>query len=295
MPIAAFTDALTRKDEACTDEPDKSLDHELPPDVDLDDLGVDEGPMHSIPHLVAEKRTSTDLARLRAKIKALADQNTQTLIVKIETQADPLILWELHLELDRRGIPPAQRWPVNSCGTAQSRFITVLADLHWLVTRYSSHAPPSMFRNWLGLFKLAPGSDAWLTKAYFLYKNLSQTNLARSGTRAMALTPRQRQNLMAFPTAAMWKRRQQLETDKHVETHQALYSEAMANPYRARAFNPEHAANRRATLWRVFVLSDFSPTETTRNWKLVTGESVTRQAITKQITTIKTALKKHCS
>ena len=293
MPTAPLTDALTDKDETFPEELDKPRGHGLPPGVDPDDLGIDEGPLHPIPHLAAEKRTSDDLARLRAKMKALAGQETRTLILKIETQPHPLILWALHLELNRRGIPPAQRWPVNMFGTAQSRFITALADLYWLVRQFPRHAPPSMSADWRELFTLPPASDAWHTKAFFLYKKLNQTDLSRSGTRAMALTPKQRQNLMAFPTAAMRRSRHQLGADEHEETHQVLHSAALTNRYRAKAFNPLQAANHRATLWRVHVLSDFSPTETTRNWKLMTGENLTRQAITKQITTIETALKRH--
>ena len=295
MPTAPFTDALTDKDETFPKKPDKLLEHERPRGVDLDDLSVDDGLVHSILYLITErrKRTSDEWAHLKVKLTTLAKLDTRRLIEEIETQADPLILWILHLTLNERGVPPAQRWPVNMFGTAQSRFITVLADLHWLVKRHPKHAPPSMSTGWQELFKLVPERSAWHTTAHLLYKKLSQPNISSSGARAIALTPSQRQNMMAFPTAAMRRSRQQLGADEHEKTHQALHSAAIANRYKAKAFNPLQAANHRSTLWRVYVLSDCSLTETTKNWKLITGEDLTRQAITKQITTIKTALKRH--
>jgi hypothetical protein len=289
-------DPLTWRDGACLEEKGKPpTSAPLPPDVDLDDLGAGSAQVHSIARLTLEKGTGDDLTRFQAKVNALAGQETQILILRLETQTDPLVLWELHRELDRRGIPPAQRWPANR-DTLQAEFIAVLADLFWLATRYPDQALQPVFKNWLPLFKLPPDSEAWQTKAYFFYRNLSTTNRARHATKALALTKGQRQQLLMFPTAPMLeKRRRYLGQDRAGAIRQALHSEAVANPYKAKASDPEKDAGGRETLWRVFVLSGYNPTETTRVYQLITGsDGMTRQGISKRIATIKKALKKHC-
>lgn len=280
------------RDGACLDDTapghTPSVDLE---DIDLDDLAAPaESPICSISRLAAEKATSIDSSRFQRLFDALATQDTQTLILRIESASDPLLLWEIHRELDGRGIEPCLRWPQNN-SSAQMRLVTVMADLYWFTTRHPDHTPA--FVNWQGLFKLPPGSDAWLDKAFYLWRNMPKDNLSRYGAKALALPPAHRQVLMMFPTATMVNRqRRQLEADRFAEIRATIYSAAEANKYKSRTCKTEALANHRARLWRVFVLLDSSPEATAKAWGRLTGETLIRQTVSKQIAIVKTALKK---
>lgn len=291
-------DALPWRLGACLD--DTAPDHTPAPDpddagsagLDLDALAPPaERPAHSIPHLRSLKRPGGDLDSLNRVIEAMPASDTQTLITRIGTTDDPLKLWALHCELDRRDIEPCLRWPGNT-STAQMRYITVMADLFWFVTRYPDHEPS--FKNWQRLFKETPGSEAWLDRAFYLCRfSLQQDNLSRCGSKALALSPAHRQQMMMFPTSTMANRqRHQLEQDRFAEAVTTIYSAAQANKFKPRACNTEVLAHRRARLWRVFVLLNSSPEATAKAWSRLTGEAWSRQSVSKQIAIVKTALKK---
>lgn len=288
-------DVLTWRDGAYRDDvtPDHTPDPDDAPAVglDLDDLAAPaEPPLRSIPRLAAEKATSTDSSRFKRLFDALATQDAQTLILRIETATDPLLLWEIHRELDRRDIEPCLRWPSNT-SNAQMRHVIVMADLLWFATRHPDHEPA--FKNWQRLFKLTPGTDQWLDKAFFLYLNLPQDNLSRIATKALALSPAHRQELMSFPTATMANRqRPQLEPDRFAEIQAAIHKAARANKYKSKTCKTDALVYRRARLWRVFVLLDSSPEATAKAWSRLTGEALSRQTVSKQIAIVKTALKK---
>lgn len=276
----------------CLDDtaPDSELVSGEEAGIDLDDLAAPPEPaVRSIPYLAASKAVTADSSRVKRLVDALATQDTQTLILRIGLATDPLTLWELHRELDRREIEPCLRWPYNS-GDAQMRFVTVMADLLWFTTRHANHAPA--FKNWQRLFKLTPGSDQWLDTAFYLWRYLPQDNLSRGASRALALSPAHRQALMMFPTAPMVKQRRQLEPDRFAEIRVTLQSAALANKYRPKDSKTDDLANHRARLWRVYVLLGRRPEATAQAWALMTGETRSRQAISKQIATVKTALKK---
>jgi hypothetical protein len=280
-------DTLT--DRAGASRKDKRTAPALPPDVDLDDLGADPEPVHSISHLLSEKGTGADLARFNRAVAAMLDQDTQTLILRIATAADPLILWELHQELDRRSVLPCLRWPANK-STDQAQLVTVLADLLWFTRRNPDHAPS--FKDWARFLQLAPGSDAWHSKIYEILMRMRNSNLARQGTKALALDDTQRQELMMFPSSRMATARRELQPTRFAEIEAALLSHAHAHPDKDRERNdPATAATRRARLWRVSVLTGHATTATAKYWELLTGEAIARRMIPRRIEAIKTALK----
>ena len=287
-------DALTWRDGAYLEEKDKLLT----PDVNLDDLDdlddldgleVDLEPVHSIPYLTAKKGTGDDLARFNRAVAAMPNQDTQTLILRIDTTTDPLILWELHKELDRRGLPPCLRWPANK-STDQMRLVTVLADLLWFTKRNPDHTP--LFKDWIKFLKLEPGSEAWLDKSYWLLMNMSSCNLARHGTKALALNDTQRRELMMFPSSKMVIERRELQPTRFAEIGEKLLSHAYAYPNKdSERNNPATAAARRVRLWRVSVLTGHATTATAKYWELLTGEVIARRMIPRRIEAIKITLK----
>jgi hypothetical protein len=246
--------------------------------------------VHSISHLVTEKRVGRDLDRFKKSVLALKDAETQTLILRIHTTQDPLMLWGIHATLDGRGIAPALRWPPN-IDTPQGQFISWLADVFWFTKRNPDHR--AKFAGWGRLLATAHGSQTWLEGAYWIFAAMyGRQNVASYTARGLALTHEQRQPLMTLQTSRMVTARLELQPKPFAETRQRLLSHTMAHPNRAETRTPEAIAEHRAKLWRVYILSGKSPTVTAENWKLLTREVIFRQSISKQIDTIKTILKR---
>jgi hypothetical protein len=239
----------------------------------------------SIARLIVQKRESGDVDRFKKAVFSLKTADTQTLIVRIATTTDALTLWALHVTLDKRDIPPALRWPTND-STPQMVFITWLADVAWFAKRHPEHK--AKFRGWQRLLRERPSSPKWLECAFWLFHNVyDKRSLAYVGAKGLALTQVQRQPLMLFTTSAMVAARRELQSTAFEATREALYSHAKARRGMSGSSTPESTANRRACLWRVHVLLGHSPTETARGWQSLTGETSSRQAISKTLEIIK--------
>ena len=223
-----------------------------------------------------------DRGELVDRIKALATVDTQTLILRIETTADALLLWAIHCQLDKREVRPCFRWPAND-STGQAEFVTWLADLLWLSKRYPEHRP--LYRGWREVFGHAHGSTKWHAAAHrqFLFVR-SRYSLAHHCARGLDLSDAQRRDLMTLPTKAMAADRRQLQGTPFATVRDRLLTHAIAHPDRARLVTPTSVAERRARFWRLFVLSGRNQTVTTEAWHLLTGQAVTRQAVAKQLT-----------
>jgi hypothetical protein len=254
----------------------------------LDDPKPPAEPLHSIPHLRGLKRSAGALESLSRVILGIQSQLTQTLILRIATTGDPLKLWALHVELNKREIAPALRWPANT-ETRQTAFITIMADLLWLATKHPNHRP--LFKAWRELSKLKPDSDEWHTKAFFALRNMENSNLSRQGAKGLALGAAHRQELMAFPTAAMHTARLELQPVRFDEVRQCLFDHAVGHPDKSGEHNPETVAGRNAQLYRVAVLLGHSPTAIERGWKHLTGHSPKRQVLSRRLTEIKTIVR----
>jgi len=240
-----------------------------------------EGPFKSITLLVAERRHQEGLQRFRDGVRALSTTSTQTLVLRLATTSDPLMLWAQHLELDRRGIPPCLRWPANE-STIQHEFITWLADVLWFTKRNPAHVP--RFRGWKGLFTSLPTSAAWHAAAtrQFMFVS-SRYSVAYWCATGMGLSDGQRRDLMTLPTKAMEAERRKFAAAPFAVIQERLLSHAMQHPDRSGARTPDAVAARRARLLRTFLLSGRSASATAKNWHLLTGEALTRQAVAKQV------------
>lgn len=242
----------------------------------------------SIARLEGKKHASNSMAAFTRITDAIPLQNTATLIVRIESASDPLVLWKIHQELDRRDIPPALRWPGNT-DTPTMHFVTWLADVHWIHTRNPHHTPK--FRGWKRLFLDAPDSPAWLERAYQMFAAVyDRRSLSYIGTVGLALTDALRKPLMMFPTNQMVKNRQELHADTHNERRDRLENYSRQHPDKSGKLAPHDIANRRASLFRVHLLSGLNAAETAKNWGRLTDERMTRQAVDKQITLINSVL-----
>lgn len=244
------------------------------------------GSFHSVPDLIGRMQGSTCEASFRRVVNAIPAQPTETLIARIATTDDPLKLWVLHLALDRRNVPPCLRWPTNDT-TAQTEFITLLADLLWFTKRTPTHR--TEFKGWRDLLKHEPDSPAWHAGALRQYLYHRRGSLARRCALGLAVTGPQRQELMTMPTKAMAADRRQLEPRAFQELRQALGQQALDNPDRAGKRTPAEVAERRARIWRTYILAGRSPTRAAAYWQLLTGEPITRQALSKQLVHVEDA------
>ena len=254
----------------------------------LDDLSAPASPIHSVAFLLAQKKASGDLDRWKRVIAALPGLDSQTLILKVCAADDALTLWALHVHLDKRGVAPCLRWPGNTT-TCQMRFITWAADLFWFARRNLGHN--AKFQSWQRLLQDEPGSSQWLEKAYRMFAAMyGRQNVSSYTARGLALSHEQRQPLMTLPTSRMVTARTELQPTAFADITQRLLSHAIAYPDKSGVRRPEAVRSRRSRLWQVHVLSGKRPAETARNWTLLTGETMKRQVISRQIEAIKTAL-----
>lgn len=235
----------------------------------------------SIPQLTAQKATCGDLEHFKARVLALREQDSRTLIARIATTSDGLMLWSIHLTLDKRGIAPALRWPANT-DSPQNEFIAFAADLHWFTKRNPGHK--TGFRSWASLLRHPPASPAWHIVAHRLYLFVAaRHSLAHWCSRGLALSEQQRLELMMLPTNAMQAERRPLQPERLEELRAQLLTHAMVNRDKSGAHQPHEVANRRAAIWRTHLLSGKCQATTARNWQLLTGHPLTRQALAKQI------------
>lgn len=237
--------------------------------------------VRSVSSLIAEQRDGPDLPRFQRLGTGLLGTDTRTLIARLETMGEPLLLWTSHLVLDARNVPPALRWPGNQ-DDEQAHFITWCADLFWLCKRQPGHRP--LFRGWQGLFKNEPGSPAWHATAHrqFLFV-APRYSLSHWCSKGLALTDSDRAPLMTMPTKKMCADRRVLEAGRYAGLERLLLQHAAERPDKARQHPPHDVAGRRAAMWRTFVLCGRNQTAAAAQWASLTGERLTRQAFAKQI------------
>lgn len=243
--------------------------------------GSEPGAVLSVPELIASRGPGPDLDRLRRLIGGLRDVQTKVLVARLETTDDPLVLWAMHLVLDSRDVPPCLRWPANDL-TLQHEFITLLADLLWFTKRSPSHR--AKFKGWQGLLNHPPGGHSWHCAAHRQYLFVARRySVAHWCATGLALSDAQRQPLMVLQTNSMRADRQLLRSDQFAATRRVLLSAAMVRPDKANMRTPADVAGRRAALWRTYILAGRSATRAAEYWCLLTGEQVSRQAISKHI------------
>ncbi|WP_285983410.1 hypothetical protein [Roseateles subflavus] len=252
--------------------------------------GAEPGVVHSVPALIAAKRGSCDLQHFGKAVSCMREQSTRDLIIRLESTADALTLWALHLELDKREVPPCLRWPANDA-TRQAEFITLLADLLWFCRRNPEHRP--RFRGWRDLLNQPPASARWHHCAHrqflFIAARRSVSHWCATG---LDLSDQQRQDLMTLETNAMRASRRALEPRQFAGLRERLECHSRRHPDKSGRVTPAQVASRRALLWRTYVLAGRSPTRAVEFWALLSGEELTRQALSKQIALVAEILRK---
>jgi len=259
------------------------------PSTPLRDADAERESIHSIPFLKAAREAHTALWRaFQESVKDLPGIDTPTLIARIETTADPLMLWEIHLNLEHRGIPPAFRYPKND-STDQALFLAWLADVHWHTRRY--RATNEVHKNWKRLF--ASADDSWHTTARSVYV-FGWRQSCKPGYYAtrLGLDDAYRLNLMTMKTVRQVARQRQLHQAN--EMRHAILSHATANAGRlSKGRRPADTSRDRCRIWKTYLIADKSPTTTASMFTAIYGEKMTRQKVQKQIAATNQAWKEY--
>ena len=228
-----------------------------------------------------------------AKVAALAAipaSDTARLCARMETDTDPAMLWPIHQELARRGIPPILRGPRHGHGL-QGDFLDFAADLQWL--RYFEDCKPR-YRLAQATLRALPGSAAWWDLVKKLYAYQTTRNAAHAAI-AFGLDNDQRRHLRNIQTVTTRRLFDDLHGDRFGQLFDALRSAAVAKPHKApldKRRTPSDIASRRARLLRTHKLYGGSLRDTARFWKALSGETPSLATIHKSVDLAETAFKK---
>ncbi len=239
-----------------------------------------EADVRSIPALIEAKRTAADRQGFRDRVGALSTWATMDLLPRLQTATDPLMLWALHVELDKRDIPPCIRFPGHQLGP-QGDYITLAADVLWLHKRHPEHK--ALYRGWASVLAAPRGREKWHQNLYRQFLFAYPRGLAYLVSKGLALATEHRQQLASVPTPSMVKIRAALEGEAFTSKLDQLTQHATEHPDRSGKYKPADIGRRRAQLYRVHALSGKSPTRTAELWHRLSGEKLSRQTVSRQI------------
>ena len=251
------------------------------PAIDLDVIEAAECGLFTVPALLARK-SDAELEHLNARVAGVAGRDTMDLRASVETCADPAILWEIHMELMRRGVPPVLRGPRPWHFGAQGRLVEFGADLAWLAVADPGHrARHGLAR---GILRTRWGSDGWWG---LVLRQFGRSGNVRAQVLALGLNDSQRQHLRTLQTAARARLFERLHGDSFGRLLGCIETDLRDRPDRSGRTDPRATAIRRAQLWRVHRLLGTGPAETARVWAVLSGEVLTRQQVAKQLDAVR--------
>lgn len=247
------------------------------PAIDLDAEEAAECGLFSVPKLVARKR-GPELERFNAKVAALGGRAALDLRASIGACSDPGMLWALHKELMRRGIPPVLRGPRPWHLGAQGRVIEFAADLAWLGAVNPGHRARHGLAK--AILKTRWDSDEWWR---LVLRQFGRSGNVRGLVLALGLTEPQRLHLRTLRTAAGMRLFERLHGEGFGLLVGELETALRQCPDKSGRTDPRTTATRRAQLWRVHRLLGAGAAETARTWETLSGEVLTRQQAHKQL------------
>jgi hypothetical protein len=253
----------------------------------LTDIAIDRPSLVGLHTLKASRQANKAAwALFQAQTETIPAASTLALVSRIQTTTDALVLWEIHMELEKRGIPPTFRYPEND-STPQMEFVTWLADLHWFTRQKPKHKP--CFDKWKRLF--APITDGWHETARHIFEGAYQRgNVNTYTSRGLNLAECDRRPLMTVKSTGQLRRLRDLRQSGN--RREAISKHAMANAGRlTKDRTPDQVARRRFLIWKTYVLADRSETFAARMFQELHGEIIARQNLGKQIDAVDQAWK----
>ena len=223
---------------------------------------------------------SKEDALRQALAKASLDQLKRSLQNQTESLNEGAAL-RLSQEFTRRGIAPCFRGlPVRNdpwwkTTTDEVNFILLSADLEWLVSRYPNHKT-----NWRSMrYALSPDQSK-REKAISYLLNDGEREAPQIAL-ALGLTDDMQRELA-------WA--QLLNTKRWVDrlhgrlpfAEAAIRDDVDSRPWKSKA-PKENTIMRRLALWQCAELGVWKPQRAAEFYKMLTGESMTRQAVSEQL------------
>ena len=249
-------------------------------DLDVTEEAAECG-LFSAPALVARKH-GPELERFSARVAALVARSSLDLRASVETCTDPALLWELHMELTRRGVPPVLRGPRPWHLGTPGRLIEFAADLAWLMaTDPGHHGRYGLARS---ILKTRWGSDGWWP---LVLRQFGRSGNVRGLVLALGLSDAQRLHLRTLQTVARARLFERLHGDGFGQLVGAIEDALRAAPDLSGRTDPRATAIRRAQLWRVHRLLGEGPAGTAYSWAKLSGEELTRWQVAKQLAAVK--------
>ena len=247
------------------------------PEIDLDVKKAAECGLFSVPVLLARK-SGPELERFNARVDGLGGRATLDLRASIEVCSDPAMLWSLHEELMRRGVPPVLRGPRPWHLGAQGRLIELAADLAWLSVTEPGHAARHGLAR--AILRTPWGSSGWWA---LVLRQFGRSGHVRGLVLALGLTEPQRLHLRTLRTAAGARLFERLHGEGFGLLVGELETALLRCPDKSGRTDPRTTATRRAQLWRVHRLLGAGAAETARTWATLSGEVLTRQGAARQL------------
>jgi len=249
------------------------------------EANVEDQSIETAAALIAAARAAGRAGYYKVAIVGLRGEPTPAILGRGSRTTDPLMLWILHVEMQRRGVPPCLRWQAPE-DTRQQMFITFIADVLWLARGHPDHVTDH--ERWRKLFGYPTASEKWQRLARWLFVS---GRCAQAGThyysKGLGLSDSQRQPLMMLLSNKMRGDRRLLNA---LPTYrEALHRHALMHRDKSGKVAPSKIAERRAELLRLFILAGRRPTLAADFHLRLWGIRISRQALTRQITTIEIA------
>ncbi|WP_348714802.1 hypothetical protein [Acidovorax soli] len=251
------------------------------PAIDLDAEEAAECGLFSVPQLLARKHAQ-ELERFNARVAALAGRGTMDLRASVGTCADPAMLWALHEELMRRGVPPILRGPRPWHLGTQGRLVEFGADVAWLAVTDPGHraryglARAILRTKWVG--------DGWWG---LVLRQFGRFGDVRGLVLAFGLTEPQRLRLRTMQVASRARLFERLHGDGFGRLVGVIEDAVRGAPDRSGRTDPRATAIRRAQLWRVHRLLEEGPAGTAYAWARLSSEVLNRWQVAKQLAAVK--------
>ncbi len=251
------------------------------PPIDLDVKEAAECGLFSAPELVARMH-GPELERFNARVAALAGRDTMDLRASVETCGDPALLWKIHMELMRRGVPPILRGPRPWHLGTQGRLIEFASDLAWLAVTDPGHrARYGLAR---AILRTPWGSGGWWR---LVLRQFGLSGNVRGLVLALGLSEPQRLHLRTMQTAARARVFERLHGDGFGRLADCIETALRVTPDKSGRTDPRATAVRRAQLWRVHRLLGEGPAGTAHAWGKLSGEVLARWQVARQLAAMK--------
>ena len=250
------------------------------PAIDLDAEGAAECGLFSAPALVARKRGG-ELERFHARVAGLSARSSLDLLASVETCSDPALLWAIHEELMRRGVPPVLRGPRPWHLGPQGRFIEFATDLAWLAATDPGHRGRYALAR--AILKSPRRSEGWWRLALCQF---GRSGNVRGLVLALGLSDGQRLHMRTLQTAARARLFERLHGGGFGQLVDCIETAIRERPDKSGRADPRATATRRAQLWRVHRLLGEGPAGTAHAWRRLSGEALERWPVARLLAAV---------